>query len=123
MNIAICGDMNGPMREGAGYVNMSIARDGSRASASRAFLRPNLNRPNLTLALQTHAVQLLFSQTHCTGVRIKSEAGFRDMSASREVILTAGGSTGRPPVRLSRSTGAASPCGRGRPPPLALRAR
>jgi choline dehydrogenase len=91
MNIPILADMNGPMREGAGYVNMSIARDGSRASASRTFLRPNLNRPNLTLALQTQAVQLLFSQTHCSGVRLHSEGRLRDVSASREVIVTAGG--------------------------------
>jgi choline dehydrogenase len=91
MNIPILSDMNGPMREGAGYVNMSIARDGSRASASRAFLRPNLNRPNLTLALQTQAAQLLFSQTRCSGVRIQSGNGLRDIAASREVILSAGG--------------------------------
>jgi len=120
MNIPILADMNGPMREGAGYVNMSIARDGSRASASRAFLRPNLNRPNLTLALQTHAVQLLFSQTHCTGVRIKSEAGFRDMSASREVILTAGGIASAKLLMLSGIGDSDSLRGLGIPPVLHL---
>jgi hypothetical protein len=30
----------GPMRAGAGYINMNIAADGSRASSARAFLRP-----------------------------------------------------------------------------------
>ena len=91
LGIPILADVNGPMREGAGYVNMSIARDGSRASASRAFLRPNLDRPNLTLSLQTQAAQLQFSQTRCTGVRLRDADGMRDVSASREVILTAGG--------------------------------
>ena len=91
MDIPILPDMNGPMREGAGYVNMSIARDGSRASASRAFLRPQLDRPNLTLALRTQVTQLLFTQTRCRGVRVQSDRGLRELSASREVILTAGG--------------------------------
>lgn len=91
MSIPILADMNGPMREGAGLLNLNIARDGSRASASRAFLRPNLSRPNLTLALETRAAQLLFSHTRAGGVRIQDRNGLRDISASREVILTAGG--------------------------------
>jgi choline dehydrogenase len=101
MNIPILTDMNGPMREGAGYVNMSIARDGSRASASRAFLRPQLDRPNLTLALRTQVTQLLFTGTRCRGVRIQSDRGLRELSASREVILTAGGITSAKLLMLS----------------------
>jgi choline dehydrogenase len=91
MGIPILADMNGPMREGAGYVNMSIGRDGSRDSASRAFLRPNLGRANLTLLLDSQAVQLRFSGTRCTGVRLQTAGTLQDFSASREVIVTAGG--------------------------------
>ena len=50
-------DMNGPVRPGAGYINMNIGVDGSRASSARAFLRPNLGRPNLTLLLNTRATR------------------------------------------------------------------
>jgi GMC oxidoreductase/Amidohydrolase len=55
MGFPILDDMNGPMRVGAGYVNMNIARDGTRVSAARAFLHPNLSRANLALLLSTHA--------------------------------------------------------------------
>jgi choline dehydrogenase-like flavoprotein len=53
MGIPIHADLNGPMQEGAGYINMNIAPDGTRVSAARAFLRPTLSRPNLTLLTNT----------------------------------------------------------------------
>src|SRR6201999_2664897 len=34
MGLPILDDMNGPMRDGAGYLNMNIARDGTRVSAA-----------------------------------------------------------------------------------------
>ena len=60
MDFPIIDDMNGPVRAGAGYINMNIGTDGSRASSARAFLRPNLARPNLTLLLNTHATRIPF---------------------------------------------------------------
>jgi choline dehydrogenase len=91
MDIPILDDMNGPMREGAGYVNMSINRDGSRASAARAFLRPALVRPNLTLLLNTDAVKLLFTGKRCIGVTLHGAGSMRNIAARREIIVTAGG--------------------------------
>lgn len=91
MDIPILDDLNGPMREGAGYVNMSINRDGSRASAARAFLRPALGHPNLTLLLGTDAVRLLFKGNRCTGVALHGAHGMRNITARRETIVTAGG--------------------------------
>jgi choline dehydrogenase len=44
MGMPILDDLNGPMRAGAGYINMNIAADGTRVSAVRAFLRPALSR-------------------------------------------------------------------------------
>ena len=91
MGIPILDDMNGPMREGAGYVNMSINKDGSRASAARAFLRPVLDRPNLTLLLNSDVTRLLFKGSRCTGVALHGTDGIRTVEASREVLVTAGG--------------------------------
>jgi choline dehydrogenase len=91
MDIPILDDMNGPMREGVGYANMSINRDGSRASAARAFLRPALGRPNLTLLLNTDAVKLLFKGSRCTGIALHGANGIRNVAARRETIVTAGG--------------------------------
>jgi choline dehydrogenase len=90
MGFPIIGDMNGPMRAGAGYINMNIAADGSRASSARAFLRPNLGRPNLTLLLNTHATRVLFDGDRASGVEIVSGEAARTVEATREVILAAG---------------------------------
>src|SRR6201999_1983040 len=73
MGLDILDDMNGPMRDGAGYINMNIAADGARVSAARAFLHPALSRPNLTLMLNTEVVKLNFKGTRCLGVKVMTD--------------------------------------------------
>jgi choline dehydrogenase len=90
MGLALLDDMNGPMRDGAGYINMNIARDGTRVSAARAFLHPNLGRANLTLLLSTNVTKVLFDGDRASGVEIAAAGGARNISATREVILSAG---------------------------------
>jgi len=90
MGMPILDDVNGPMRPGAGYINMNIAADGTRVSAVRAFLRPALSRPNLTLLLNTNVVKLTFKGTRCVGVRLITDDTVKDIVADKEVILAAG---------------------------------
>lgn len=90
MGVPILDDVNGPMRPGAGYINMNIAADGTRVSAARAFLRPALSRPNLTLLLNTNVVKLNFNGTRCVGVKVMTDGTVRDIAADKEVILAAG---------------------------------
>jgi len=90
MSMPILDDVNGPMRPGAGYINMNIAADGSRVSAVRAFLRPALSRPNLTLLLNSNVVKLNFKGTRCVGVKVMTDGAARDIAADKEVILAAG---------------------------------
>jgi len=90
MGMPILDDVNGPMRAGAGYINMNIAADGTRVSAARAFLHPALSRPNLMLLLNTDVVKLNFKGTRCVGVKISTDGAVRDIAADKEVILTAG---------------------------------
>jgi choline dehydrogenase len=90
MGMPILDDVNGPMRPGAGYINMNIAADGTRVSAVSAFLRPALSRPNLTLLLNTNVVKLNFKGTHCVGVKIITDGNVKDITAQKEVILAAG---------------------------------
>src|SRR5882724_33095 len=90
MGMPILDDVNGPMRPGAGYINMNIAADGTRVSAARAFLRPALSRPNLTLLLNTNVVRLNFKGTRCVGVRVMTDGATKDIAADKEVILAAG---------------------------------
>jgi choline dehydrogenase len=90
MGMPILDDVNGPMVPGAGYINVNIAKDGARMSAVRAFLRPALSRPNLTLLLNAAVMKLNFKGTRCVGVKILSGGAVTDMTAGKEVILAAG---------------------------------
>jgi choline dehydrogenase len=90
MGFPIIDDMNGPMRAGAGYINMNIAADGSRVSSARAFLRPNLGRKNLTLLLNTNVTRVVFEGDRAAGVEMVVGAATRTVKATREVILAAG---------------------------------
>src|SRR6266576_662393 len=90
MDMPILDDVNGPLRAGAGYINMNIAADGTRVSAARAFLRPALSRPNVTLLLNTNVVKLNFKGTRCVGVKIMTDRATKDIAADKEVILAAG---------------------------------
>jgi choline dehydrogenase len=83
-------DVNGPMRAGASYINMNIAADGSRVSAARAFLQPNLDRPNLTLVVNINVTKIVVEGDRAVGVQTVSEKGARTIRARREVILCAG---------------------------------
>src|ERR1700739_316169 len=90
MGMPILDDVNGPMRPGAGYINMNIAAEGTRVSAASAFLRPALSRPNLTLLLNINVVKLNFKGTRCVGVKIMTSGEVKDIAADKEVILAAG---------------------------------
>jgi len=91
MGFEILDDVNGPMRAGAGYINMNIAADGSRVSAARAFLRPNLERANLTLLLETNVTKIVFDGDRAVGVRIVgADKVERTVHARKEVIVSAG---------------------------------
>jgi len=88
MGFPILDDVNGPMRAGAGYINMNIALDGTRVSAARAFLHPNLGRKNLELLVETNVTNIVFEGDRAVGVRIaKREKAVR---ARLEVIVAAG---------------------------------
>jgi choline dehydrogenase len=106
MGMAILDDVNGPMLPGAGYINMNIAADGTRVSAARAFLRPALSRPNLTLLLKATVVKLNFQGTRCVGVRISADGAMQDIKADREVILAAG-AIGSPKLLMLSGVGEA----------------
>ena len=106
MGMPILDDVNGPMLPGAGYINMNIAADGTRVSAARAFLRPALSRPNLTLLLKTNVVKLNFKGTRCVGVKINTDGTMIDIRADKDVILAAG-AIGSPKLLMLSGVGEA----------------
>ena len=92
MGMPVRDDLNAPMRKGAGYLNLNITRQGTRASTARSFLRPALARSNLTLLLDTQVTKLAFAASRCIGATILDAGGsLRSVLATREVLVTSGG--------------------------------
>ncbi len=82
-------DQNGERQEGVGPCQASQKR-GMRFSTARAFLRPALKRPNLTLRTKALVERISIENGRASGV-IYLHAGERKRAfARREVILSAG---------------------------------
>jgi choline dehydrogenase len=82
-------DLNGRQQEGFGRFDMTVG-DGRRCSAARAYLRPAMRRPNLTV--RTHALveRIEFTARRATGVSYRRGQRTQRVTARREVILSAG---------------------------------
>jgi choline dehydrogenase len=81
-------DLNETDEERVGYA-MATIRDGRRVSAADAFLHPVMDRPNLTVALNTVVEQVVLDVLdgrRAVGVRGRDA----EFLATREVILAAG---------------------------------
>lgn len=82
-------DFNGATTYGVGRYQLSIGRR-LRASASAAFLRPALERPNLELAVHAHVSRVLIEGGRAVGVEYVQNGSSHVVRASSEVILAAG---------------------------------
>lgn len=75
--------------EGVGLYQV-MQRGGERFSAAKAFLTPNLGRPNLTVLTGAIALRVVFEGRRATGVEMR-RGGVREVLRARcEVILSAG---------------------------------
>jgi choline dehydrogenase len=82
-------DLNASDGERIGYAPATI-RNGMRVSAAKAFLRPALKRPNLTLRTNASVSGLIFDGETVTGVTASAGESTVTFSAKREVILSMG---------------------------------
>ena len=82
-------DFNTGDNEGCGYFQVN-QENGRRWSAARGFLKPALNRPNLTLFTEALTDRLTFEGKRATGVVIHQNGQQRAIHAKREVIVSAG---------------------------------
>jgi choline dehydrogenase len=64
----VSADLNGAQPEGVARYELTVA-DGVRQSAADAYLRPVLDRPNLTVATNAMARKLVLAHSRCTGVQ------------------------------------------------------
>jgi choline dehydrogenase len=98
-------DMNGYQQEGFGAMDRTTHR-GRRWSTARAYLRPALARPNLTLRTGTLATRVRCEGWRAIGVEHTADGRLREVRATREVIL-AGGAINSPQLLLLSGIGAA----------------
>ncbi len=82
-------DFNGMAQEGFGSYQVTH-KDGERWSAAKAYLRPALARPNLTVVTGAHALRVLFDGRRAIGAEARVGGVVRRYEARREVLLTAG---------------------------------
>ena len=83
-------DYNGYAQEGFGAMHMTV-KDGVRASASNAYLKPAMKRPNLKVVTKALTERVLLEQRRAVGVTYLA-GGVTPIFAyaRREVILSAG---------------------------------
>lgn len=82
-------DYNAGQMEGASYYQITT-KYGFRASASRAYLKPAMNRPKLCVKTGAHVLRLLMSGSRATGVEYRVGGSIRRAMARAEIILSAG---------------------------------
>ncbi|MGF6692445.1 GMC family oxidoreductase [Metapseudomonas resinovorans] len=87
--IAPVEDFNTGDNQGCGYFQVN-QRSGVRWNASKAFLRPVLQRPNLTVRTGVEVHRLLLEQGRAVGVSGRWEGLQQEFRVRREVILCAG---------------------------------
>lgn len=93
-------DFNGGDNEGCSYFQVNQRR-GVRWNASKAFLRPVLQRPNLTVLTGAEVSRIEFDKGRASAVVASIGKQLRTMRSRREIILCCG-SIGSPMV-LQRS--------------------
>jgi len=82
-------DYNGEKQEGVGYFQQT-AHKGFRCSTAKGFLYPVRNRPNLTVLTRAQTTRILFEDKKAIGIEYLKSGQRYQVSASKEVILSAG---------------------------------
>ena len=82
-------DINGEAQDGISYFQMTI-KNGRRWSLAMGYLRPALQRSNLTLEIHAQAECVTFEGKRATGVRYTQNGTSITAMARREVILSGG---------------------------------
>ena len=82
-------DFNGPDQEGVGMYQVTH-KNGERFSAAKAYLTPNLARPNLKVFTGAHTTRILLEKKRAVGVEFQHEGMLKQLKANREVLLCAG---------------------------------
>ncbi|MBW8483891.1 GMC family oxidoreductase [Actinomadura parmotrematis] len=103
--LAANNDFNGAEQDGVGFYQVTHKR-GRRWSTAAGYLRPALDRPNLTVVTDALATGVLIEDGRATGVRYELRGEPLVARAGAEVIL-AGGSVNSPQLLMLSGVGPA----------------
>lgn len=82
-------DGNGEVVEGVSWTDRNVV-DGQRQSAADAYLRPIVDRPNLTVVTDAHVSRLIIDGKRCRGAEYSVGDEERHVEIVDEVVLSAG---------------------------------
>jgi choline dehydrogenase-like flavoprotein len=82
-------DFNGPQFEGAGYYQFTI-KDGERCGVSRAYLKPAMQRRNLSVECEATVKRIIFAGKKAVGVEYIQNGKSHSVYAKKEVLICGG---------------------------------
>ncbi len=89
LQLPMTDDFNGAHQQGLGIYQVT-QKNGERWSAARAYIEPNLSRPNLKVVTGAQARKIVFDGKRATGVEFIRDGKTESVSARREVVLSGG---------------------------------
>lgn len=98
-------DFNGAVQHGCGLYQVT-QRNGARCSTAVAYLRPVLERPNLTVVTHAHATRVILEKARAVGIAYAHRGAIVEARAAREVLL-AGGAINSPQLLMLSGIGPA----------------
>ncbi len=87
--MALNPDYNGAAQDGACMYQVT-QKDGERCSAAKAYLTPNLSRPNMHVVTHAICAKVVVESGRAVGVSYYQGAQLKDVRARREVIVASG---------------------------------
>jgi choline dehydrogenase len=106
---AVSRDLNGERQEGFGALDMTV-RDGVRASAANAYLRPAMKRRNLRVLTHALAMRIAFDGRRAAGVHYRRQ-GREHMASARREVIVCGGAINSPQLLKLSGVGPAAELG------------
>ncbi|MET3108013.1 choline dehydrogenase-like flavoprotein [Oxalobacteraceae bacterium GrIS 2.11] len=98
-------DYNGSQQFGVSPAQVTQV-NGERCSAAKAYLTPNLPRPNLTVITEALISKVVIKDKRAVGVEYRQQGKLNVVAAAREVILSAG-AFGSPQILMLSGIGPA----------------
>ena len=82
-------DCNGYMQEGFGAMHMTV-KNGVRCSTANAYLRPAMDRPNLTVITHAMTRQIILEGKRAVGISYDHDGQTHQVYCNREVLISSG---------------------------------